>query len=244
MFSYATLIYCLLSKGSALATRLIGPTMPHVLLAFGAGKQIEAHVDLFIKAFPSLNRCIVVNRRPNERVDNLQASLQGQHPNVEITTEYAVDGVGAGAFDLQRAVLSADIICTATPSKTPLFRSEWVKVGTHINLIGSFTPEMAEVEASLVRRAGKILVESRDACLKEAGEIIQADLKPEDLVEIGEIAELDGRPIGDEAMKIKRAGDVTIFKSVGVGLQDTAIAKAVFDKAVSLNLGTKIEGYD
>ena len=227
-----------------MATRLIGPATPHVLLAFGAGQQIEAHIDLFIKSFPSLRQCIIVNRRANERVQTLRSSLQRRLTDVDITVEYAIDCNGEGLFDLAHAVSSADIICTATPSKTALFKTNWVKAGTHINLIGSYTPEMSEIEPSLVLRAKRILVESRDACLKEAGELIQAGIEPKNLVEIGEIVDQEGNSITDEPEKIKSAGDVTIFKSVGVGLQDTAIAKAVFDKALTLGLGTEIKNYD
>lgn len=97
---------------------------------------------------------------------------------------------------------------------------------------------MVEVDEELIRRAGKILVDSRDACGAEAGELIKAKIEPEDLVEVGELLELDGKSIPDAVNSVKRAGDVTIFKSVGIGLQDTAIASAVFENAVSAGLGT------
>lgn len=119
-----------------------------------------------------------------------------------------------------------------------------MKVGTHINLIGSYTPEMAEVDNELIRRAQKVLVDSRLACLREAGEIIDAGVSTEDIVEIGEIVEETGEGKEGEAMKVKAAGDVTIFKSVGVGVQDVAIAKIVVEKASSMGVGTKIPDFD
>lgn len=97
---------------------------------------------------------------------------------------------------------------------------------------------MAEVDDELIRRAGKILVDSRDACRAEAGEFIRAKVEPEDLVEVGELLELDGKSIPNAVDGVKRAGDVTIFKSVGIGLQDTAVASAILENAVSTGLGT------
>ncbi|KAH8114580.1 NAD-binding protein [Phellopilus nigrolimitatus] len=232
------------AAGSALATRLVGPDVPHVLLVFGAGKQIEAHVDLLIRTFPSLKSCTIVNRSFNSRLESLHASLQSRFTHIRFVMECAIGASGTNLFDLQRAVLSADIICTATSSTQPLFKSSWVKAGAHINLVGSYTPDMVEVEVELIKRAGKIMVDSKEACQLEAGELIRAKVLVEDMVEVGEMTGLDGQGISETIMKMKAAGDVTIFKSVGVGLQDTAIASAVVDKAISMGVGTQIVTYD
>lgn len=132
-------------------------------------------------------------------------------------------------------VRSADVIICATSSTAPLFPSSWVRTGTHVILIGSYTPSMREVERELVLRAlpGCLLVDSRKACLEEAGEVIDAGLEPHELTEIGEMGN-DGRP----------CGDITMFKSVGVGLQDVGIACAVVGHALLRSDGTVIEDYD
>ena len=105
------------SSGSALATRLLGPTNPKVLLAFGAGRQIEAHVDLFIRVFPSLDRCTIVNRSLNARLETLLAKLRSRFPHVTFNSETLE------SENLENLVPEADIICTATSSTTPLFKS-------------------------------------------------------------------------------------------------------------------------
>lgn len=226
-----------------MATKLIGPAHPHVLLVFGAGKQIEAHATLLLQNYPSLRHCTIVNRSSNERLEALRNLLRARFPKANVLTGCAVDGVGQHGFDLKHHVLKADIICTATSSIKPLFKSAWVKVGTHINLVGSYTPDMKEVEDDLIKRAGKILVDSRDACAHEAGELISAGVRPEDMVEVGDIVEIDGEGIRDRMMMMKSSGDVSIFKSVGIGLQDTAITHLVVENAISNGVGIKVD-YD
>jgi ornithine cyclodeaminase/alanine dehydrogenase-like protein (mu-crystallin family) len=123
----------------------------------------------------------------------------------------------------------ADVICTATSSTQPLFNSEWLKFGAHVNLVGSYTPEMREADPGLIKRAGqRIIVDEAKSCLVEAGEIIDAELTENELIEIGTLV----RAVASEAIaKIKAAGNVTVFKSVGVGAQDVAIAALMVELA-------------
>lgn len=199
---------------------------------------------MLVQAFSSLKTCIIVNRSQNARLDALLSRMRSNFPDIRFFYEIAVDGVGYGIFDLTHAVSSADIICTATSSTKPLFDSSWVKMGTHINLVGSYTRDMVEVDDELILRAGKVVVDSREACEMEAGELISAGITGDDMIELGELIHVDGRRLEDEVMRVRAAGDVTIFKSVGVGLQDVAIANVIVDKAKSLGIGTRIENYD
>ncbi|THH06847.1 hypothetical protein EW145_g3794, partial [Phellinidium pouzarii] len=101
-----------------------------------------------------------------------------------------------------------------------------------------------EVEDDLIRRAGKVVVDSKEACRVEAGELIKANIGIEGMVEIGEAIEQDGKDIPEVLRRIRAAGDVTIFKSVGIGPQDTAIAAAVLEKGILMGLGKYISTYD
>ncbi|KDQ57877.1 hypothetical protein JAAARDRAFT_176968 [Jaapia argillacea MUCL 33604] len=228
------------AAGSLLSsTLLIPPSSPPThLVAFGAGNQISAHVTLHLKHFPSITNVTIVNRTSNDRLSTLNSTLAEQFPNVAVSTTPLV------WESIQKRVAEASIIITATTSTIPLFHGEWVKPGTHIILIGSYTPAMHEIDSILVRRAGKVVVDSRDACLREAGELILAGIKGDGMVELGEldIAEKEGDK--ELVEKVKKGGDVTIFKSVGVGVQDVAIASAVVKRAEELGLGTKIDDYD
>ena len=228
--------------GSLLSTTLIGPSTPRKLVAFGAGNQIVAHLDLFIRHFPSISDCTIINRTINARSDSLKETIKARFNHINL---YVISSSQDSArCEMEDAVRSADVIICATSSTVPLFPSIWVRTGTHVILIGSFTPAMREVERELVLRAlpGCLLVDSRKACLEEAGELIDAGLEAQELTEIGELVLDEGR---DGRLSKK---DITLFKSVGVGLQDVAVACAVVSRHAALlsrsDVGTVIEDYD
>lgn len=111
---------------------------------------------------------------------------------------------------------------------------------------------MHEIDDTLLLRATpKLLVDSRSACLVEAGEVISAGLRPEDMSELGELVIAPGTwtSLDHDASDDLDSGPVTIFKSVGVGLQDVAIACAVVNKAQEMlmngkKLGVLVDDYD
>ncbi|KAI5988121.1 hypothetical protein F5J12DRAFT_970605 [Pisolithus orientalis] len=122
----------------------------------------------------------------------------------------------------------------ATSSTQPLFPSEWVSPGTHLNLMGSFKPGMVEVDCGLISWAEMIIVDSIEACVIEARELIAASLSAGDMIETGQLVEewdCQDR-LGEIQM---RKSDVTVFKSVGIGLQDVAIVRLTFFNLLSGN---------
>jgi len=132
----------------------------------------------------------------------------------------------------------ADIICTATSCPTPIFDGDMVREGTHINAIGSHTPKTRELDTAIIKRS-KIIADSYDACLSEAGDIMipiqeGAIDKSHVYAELGEI--ITGK-------KPSRADDkeITLFKSTGLAVQDVATAKLVYDKAVQAGIGTEVQ---
>ncbi|MEO0158595.1 MAG: hypothetical protein ABIM59_07715, partial [candidate division WOR-3 bacterium] len=123
-------------------------------------------------------------------------------------------------------VKDSDIVITVTTSKTPVLMEEWVREGTHISAIGGYTPEMVEIDPKLTAKS-KLVVDSREAVKEEAGDV----LKPIEMglisfqhihAEIGEI--VAGLKPGRENNR-----EITMFKSVGLAVQDAAAAKAVLD---------------
>ena len=135
-------------------------------------------------------------------------------------------------------VTNSDIIITATTSKEPVFKGKWLENGCHINGIGShFGPGWREFDETTIKRA-KVVVDSKEACLKEAGDIIdpiQMGVISQDHIyaELGEIiaGKKKGRINDDE---------ITLFKSVGLALQDTATAMKAYEKAKALNIGKTV----
>ncbi|KAF4622321.1 hypothetical protein D9613_009269 [Agrocybe pediades] len=259
------------AAGSLLSTTLVGPPKPRNIVAFGAGQQMDAHLDLHIRHFSSsISECTIINRRLNERATSLQRNLSSKHPGVV----FRLLGSSEESTSLENSVKDADIIICATSSTSPLFPSEWVKAGTHVILIGSYKPTMHEVDSNLILRSIKtsgdnrlssssrmpaLFVDSREACLEEAGELIQARIKPDEMVEIGELIPADlsmenGRLTSQANPRLEAnenrdsepdyEGPITVFKSVGIGLQDVAIASAVVNRALEMGIGTPIPNYD
>ncbi len=135
-------------------------------------------------------------------------------------------------------LLQADIICTATSSPSPLFDGNKVREGTHINGIGSHTPTLRELDSAIVKRS-KFVGDSKEACFKEAGDLIipvNSGEIPEDhfYAELGEI--ITGKKQGRVNEK-----EITLFKSNGLAIQDVAAAKLVYEKALAAGIGIQVE---
>lgn len=133
---------------------------------------------------------------------------------------------------------NCDIICTATSSATPIFDGNKVREGTHINGIGSHTPNARELDTTIIKRS-KLVADSYEACLKEAGDIMipiqeGAIDKSHMYAELGEIV------TGKKPARQNDA-DITLFKSNGLAVQDVAAAKLVYDRAMETGIGTQVE---
>ncbi len=133
---------------------------------------------------------------------------------------------------------ASDIICTATSSASPIFDGNSVKEGTHINNIGSHTPKAREMDTAIVKRS-KFIADSREACLKEAGDIMipieeGAVTNSHIYAELGEIVTGKKKARADN-------NEITLFKSNGLAIQDAATAKLVYDRAIEMGTGTEAE---
>ena len=145
----------------------------------------------------------------------------------------------APAASASEAVRAADVVCVATTAPDPVIPDAAVRPGTHVNAIGAYRPHTRELPGELVRRS-RLFVDSVEACLEEAGDIIipiQAGLFSRRHI-VGEIGQLiNGRVPG-------RLSDdeITLFKSVGVAVQDGAVATAIARKAELLGRGLHLPG--
>jgi alanine dehydrogenase len=147
-----------------------------------------------------------------------------------------VEAVAGGAED---AVRGADIVVTATTARAPVFDAAAVAPGAHINAIGAFTPEMREIPAATLLRAGKVYVDGVEAAWVEAGDLIiplREGLIGRDRVD-GEIGEVvAGRKPGRE-----NDTEVTVFKSVGLSVLDMAVGALAYRRAVARGAGTWVD---
>ncbi len=213
---------------SGLATDLLARRDADVLALFGAGAQAPMQV-LAIHTVRPLQEVRVVNRN-DERYRTLVGSLQQL--------------LGAACPPVRRAgsageaLADASLIACATAATMPLFRWQDVSAGTHINAIGAFTPAMCEVDAETLAHAC-IVVDQREAALVEAGDLLQA-------LAAGRIAgaetwiELGALVTGTQPGR-RTEEEVTFFKSVGVAVQDVAVAALVYKKAGELGVGVEVE---
>lgn len=204
--------------GGGLAADLLAREDAEVLGLFGAGVQARAQ----LQAVLAVRRIQHVNliSRTRASADKLAA---------EIATW--PDAPSVAVVDSPRqAVAPADIVIAATTSSTPVFDGRDLRPGTHVTGVGSFTPQMQEVDAETVRRA-RVIADSREACLEEAGDLIipGADIE----AELGEI-------VNDTHPGRQSAEEITFFKSVGVAVQDAVAAAAALAEAERQGLGTVV----
>lgn len=212
---------------SGAATDLLGRPEAKTVGLFGSGVQARTQLEAV---------CTV---REIEHVYLFSLDQQGAEAFVE---ELAGCGPIPKGIEIvsspSDAAQDADIICTATTSSRPVFDAQALKPGTHINAVGSFTPEMQEIGSDTIRKA-RIYVDSVDAAFDEAGDLIiplkEGLITKEHIVgELGQVVlgTIPGR--SDE-------NEITLFKSVGVAVQDAIAAARALEGAEKYELGTQIE---
>jgi ornithine cyclodeaminase len=138
----------------------------------------------------------------------------------------------------RQAVAEADVICTATTSRTPVFDGNDLRPGVHVNGVGSFTPETREIDETTVRRA-RVFVDSFEAALAEAGDLL-IPLHNGQITRDHILAEL-GQVIAGREPGRTNPDQITFFKSVGVAAQDAMAARAVLRNGPALGLGATVE---
>jgi ornithine cyclodeaminase/alanine dehydrogenase-like protein (mu-crystallin family) len=222
-------------------TRWKQPEKPNVVV-FGAGKQAEWHIRLALLLLSNAQRITVINRtskRLNKFADDVLASMKQAYGGVEIETlSQDADGY---ENKLAEYLDRADLICCCTPSTQPLFTLKHLTSRSgkrrFLSLIGSYRPDMQEIDGSLIRSPKKVYVDSKSACLEEAGELIKAGMGEDDLIEVGELF--------DEKTKatLDSGADLTIFKCVGMAIMDSAVANELLKIAEEGDKGTVIEQF-
>lgn len=213
---------------SGAATDLLARPNAKKLVVIGAGVQGVTQAAAVCAVRP-IERIIVVDSR-EQALPAYREAISRDWPDLTERIETTTD---AGA-----AVRQADIICTATTAKKPVFDDADLRPGVHINAVGAFTPEMQEVPPATVVRA-RIVVDAVDAALAEAGDLIIP-------LRQGLIAESDiSRELGAVVAGITpgRTSDdeITFFKSVGNAVQDVVVARRAVEGARELGIGAEIE---
>ncbi|GFF22735.1 uncharacterized protein YGL159W [Aspergillus udagawae] len=236
-----------------LFTRCTSIAKTHILI-FGSGRQAEWHARLALLLVPQLVRRITFINRGRRRLEEMEreviAELRRSHPDIVFAT-LTREGTDDAEYEarLRAEVASCDVIFSCTPSTEPNFPYGYLSSTSastsapkqrFISLIGSYKPHMREVDTETVLSGGgQVYVDSREACLEESGELIKAQVRGEQLIEIGE---LFGRSGKSEPIVVPEGCNV-VFKCVGMGIMDLVIGKKLLDIGVEKGLGMNVDGF-
>ncbi|KAI9925176.1 hypothetical protein ASPWEDRAFT_120960 [Aspergillus wentii DTO 134E9] len=216
------------------------------IVILGSGRQAEWHARLALLLVPDQIRRITFINRGRKRLEELEnetiASLRISHPNVEMTT-FAQENTPDYDARLRSELGSSDVIFSCTPATQPNFPHAYLQQSQKqrfISLIGSYKPHMKEVDTeTILSGGGKIYVDSKEACLEESGELIQAQIQEDQLVELGELYKTHDK---SEPVQVPEGCNV-VFKCVGMGIMDLAIGTRVMDLARERGLGMEVDGF-
>jgi ornithine cyclodeaminase/alanine dehydrogenase-like protein (mu-crystallin family) len=204
---------------SGAATKLLAREGSRSVAILGTGVQGRSHAIAMREVVPDADLRIWSRNR-----DHAEALALEAHGVVCATPEEAVAG--------------ADIVCTCTSSPEPILRLDWLAPGTHVNAVGSSVPWACELEPALVA-AASLFVDRRESTVNEAGDYLraveQAGIGPDHiLAELGEL--LTGSHPGRSA-----ADELTLFKSLGLAVEDLAAADLVLARAREAGIGTEVQ---
>jgi ornithine cyclodeaminase/alanine dehydrogenase-like protein (mu-crystallin family) len=185
---------------SAAATKLLAVPDSKILAILGSGVQARSHAEAL------------------RLVRNFEEIRVGS-PTGEHAKQFAEE-VGGTAVSAEEAVRGADVVVTATNSKTPVLKGSWLKPGCHINAVGACRPDWRELDDEAM--ANVVFVDSREGAIKESGDIILSRAKI--YAELGEALAGKVPP---------RTKEITIFKSLGMAVEDIAAAMLVYQLAIA-----------
>ncbi len=210
---------------SAVATRLLAREDAKQLGIIGAGVQARTHL-VALAAVRPIERARIACRNI-AHAEELAREMQPQF-------SFPIEPVKTN----EEAVRGADLIVTATSATEPVIEKEWISPGAHVNVIGTHAPNSREVDGATMA-AARVFTDRRESALNEAGEYVLAAkeglVTPESI--LGEIGEL---LIGTKTGRTS-ATEITLFKSLGLAIEDVASANYLYNKAQNQNAGTWVD---
>ncbi len=210
---------------SALATRLLAPAEAGELALLGAGVQARSHLAA-MREVRELRRVRVWSRRP-ESARRFAAEESARHG---LMVEAAPSA--------EAAVAGADLVCTVTSAREPVLAGAWLSPGAHVNAVGSSIAAARELDSAAVARS-RLFVDRRESTVNESGDYLfplhEGAIAPDHIQgEIGDL--LLGRVAGRRS-----ADEITLFKSLGLAVEDLAAAEHVYRKALAQGRGIRLD---
>ena len=210
---------------SGVATGLLARADAHDLALIGSGVQARTHLEAMRLARP-LRRVRVASKE----FENARAFAERETRRHGIPVEPMASP--------REAVAGADIICTVTSSREPVLAGDWIAPGAHVNAVGSSVPFARELDTAAVSRS-RLFVDRRESAMKEAGDFLIAKnegaIRDDHIVgEIGEV--LTGKVAGRRS-----SHEITLFKSLGLAVEDLASARRIYEKARDSPSATRLD---
>ena len=210
---------------SGLATKLLARDDAKEFAIIGTGVQGRMHLQA-MAAIGGFERVRVCSRR-REKAEAFAKELGPKMP-------FRIEPVD----DVKSAVESADVINTTTNAREPVLHRDWVKPGTHINAVGSAIPTTREIDTATMT-ASTLFVDRREATLNESGDYLfaakEGAIGPDHIrAELGEI--LIGEQVGRRSPE-----EITLFKSLGIAVEDLAAAQFLYKRALEKDVGTRLD---
>jgi ornithine cyclodeaminase/alanine dehydrogenase-like protein (mu-crystallin family) len=209
---------------SGVATEALARPDAGDLALLGSGVQAWTHLDAMLQA-RRIRRVRVYSRSAEHRAAFARRASAQHGIKVE-----AVDSA-------QQAVEGADIVCTVTASAEPVLQSEWIAAGTHLNVVGASVPRAREVDTATMLRA-RLFVDRRESTLNEAGDFLIP--KAEGALDESHIRAELGSVLAGRAPGRTSADEVTLFKSLGLAVEDLAAADYAVRQAEARGIGTRV----
>lgn len=210
---------------SAMATRSLANPETPVLGILGAGVQARAHIEALAR----------VRKLARVRIYSPSGTSAAKiKTEMEAALGIPIEAVASA----EAAVRDVDVLVTVTTAKEPIMKPEWLKAGVHINAVGSHRPDLRELDGATLAKA-KVVVDSREAVMGECGDILLA-LKEKSVGENVIHAEI-GEVLAGTKPARNSASEITLYKSVGIAIQDVATAQLVYRKALETKIGTTVE---
>jgi ornithine cyclodeaminase len=198
---------------SALATRLLALPDASELALLGSGVQAWSHLEAMLAVRP-IRRVRVWSRTAEHAASFAHRAADRFGVPVDVCA------------DAEQAVRNATILCTVTGAREPITRSEWIADGAHINAVGASTPATREIDSATVARS-RLIVDSLESAMAEAGDILIP--LSEGLVDEASLTPLADVVAGSASPR-RSASDVTLFESLGLAVEDAAVARLVYER--------------
>ncbi|WP_050607074.1 ornithine cyclodeaminase family protein [Clostridium niameyense] len=214
---------------SGAATDLLAVENAKLGALIGTGGQAMCQLEAML-ASRNLEIVKVYSRNEKNVTDFVEkAKCTLKHYKTEIVASKSSD----------EAIENADVITVATTSTKPVFDGRKVKKGVHINGVGSYMPHMQEIDEYTMANADKIFVDSKEAVLSEAGDFIIPLEK--NIIDENKITGELGDVVSQKIKGRENCDDITVFKSVGISVQDVTTAYKIYKKAIELGIGTEVK---